>query len=330
MRCGQSGQDVTTGQGSSGYGWRMPSRARALLAGWLLILAVVQVCALVALWWIFVRTPHGQLLDTIAWSGRMIGQSRIQVLVGVVLDAVTVASVLAATCAVGFIALARRRVLLAVVATLLVVGANITTQLLKHEVIHRPDLGIPSGDRLNSLPSGHTTVAASVAVATVLVLPPRFRGLAAVAGAAYAGLTGIATLAAGWHRPSDAVAALLVVGAWSAAAGVVLVLAQRRDAVSSAADAHPYAATLLILAGVGLLVVAMLALGLTGFSTLDPVALSRRRLFAAYAGGAAGIGGTACVVMALVLATVHRVVPGHEGHRPPGTPRRIPVHTGPR
>ncbi|HZC26553.1 MAG TPA: phosphatase PAP2 family protein [Actinopolymorphaceae bacterium] len=308
----------------------MPSRARALLAGWLLIVAVAQLCALAGIWWIFVRTPHGQLLDTIAWSGRTIGQSRVQVVVGVTLDAVTVASVIAATCVVGFIALARRRIVLAVVATLFVAGANLTTQVLKHVIIHRPDFGVPSGDQLNSLPSGHTTVAASVAVAAVLVLPPRLRGLAALLGAAFAALTGIATLAAGWHRPSDPVAALLVVGAWAAGAGLILVLAQRPTAFSDPADAHPYAAMLLVLAGIGLLGVAMLALGLTGLEHADPGTLSRRRLFAAYAGGAAGIGGTASVVMALVLATVHRVVPGHEGRQPPGTPRQIPVQTGPR
>jgi hypothetical protein len=253
----------------------------------------------------------------------------VQVLVGVTLDAVSVMSVIAATCVVGFIALARRRVFLAVVAVLFVAGANLTTQVLKHVVIHRPDFGLPSGDRFNSLPSGHTTVAASVAVAVVLVLPPRTRGVAAVLGTGYTALTGIATLAAGWHRPSDVVAAILVVGAWAAGAGLVLVLAQRRTAFSDPADAHPYAAGLLVLAGVALLVIAMLALALTDVGRSDPGVLGRRRLFAAYAGGSAGIAGTACVVMALMLATVHRVVPGHEGRRPPGTPRRIPVQTGP-
>jgi hypothetical protein len=42
---------------------------------------------------------------------------------------------------------------------------------------------------------------------------------------------------------------------------------------------------------------------------IPPDELSRRRLFAAYAGGMAGIAGTACLMMAVVTATIHVVVP---------------------
>ncbi|WP_051114082.1 phosphatase PAP2 family protein [Actinopolymorpha alba] len=309
----------------------MPSRTRGLTAVWLLVLALAQVGALAAVWWIFVRTAHGQVLDGIALEGNAIGRSHVHVLVTRVLDAITVLSLAVATAVIGFIALARRRIVLAVVATLLVAGANVTTQILKFDVIHRPDLGIPGARiEVNSLPSGHTTVAASVAVALVLVLPPRLRGLAAMLGAGYAGLTGIATLAAGWHRPSDSLAALLVVGAWAAGAGVILVLTQRRNAASTSADAHPYAVTLLALIGVGLLVIAVVGLGLADPPQLVLTGVSRRRLFAAYAGGAAGIAGTACLVMTVFLATVHRVVPRWGGPPRPNSPIRIPVTTGPR
>jgi hypothetical protein len=43
--------------------------------------------------------------------------------------------------------------------------------------------------------------------------------------------------------------------------------------------------------------------------TPDPEQLSRQRLFGAYAGSAAGIAGTASLLMGLMLATVHRAVP---------------------
>ncbi len=169
----------------------------------------------------------------------------------------------------------------------------------------------------NSMPSGHMTVAASVVVATVLVLPPRLRGTVALLGAAYAALTGIATLSAGWHRPSDAVAAVLVVGAWGAAAGFLLVLAGAPDEAGDARDAHPYAVAALALIGVGLLLAGGAALGLTdqGRATA-PVDLGRARLATAYAGSASGVAGATCLVVALVLATVHRVVP----RRSLGTP----------
>ena len=95
--------------------------------------------------------------------------------------------------------------------------------------LDRPYLGVDPQriEAGNSLPSGHTTVAASVAVALVFVLPPRARGFAAVVGAGYTALVGVATMSAGWHRPSDSVAALLVVGGWAAAAGLALMIAAR-------------------------------------------------------------------------------------------------------
>ena len=46
--------------------------------------------------------------------------------------------------------------------------------------------------------------------------PRRWRPVVAVAGAAYTGATGVSTLVGQWHRPSDVVAAILVVLAWSA------------------------------------------------------------------------------------------------------------------
>lgn len=287
----------------------------------MLALLVGHVGALVVVWWIFVRTARGQFLDTIALAGNTIGRDRIADVVTQVLDAVSALSLLAATALIGFIALARRRVVLAAVAVLLIVGSNVTTQFLKYVAIHRPDLGVENANiSVNSLPSGHTTVAASVAVALALVVPPRLRGLVAVLGAGYAALTGVATLSAGWHRPSDAVAAMIVVGGWAAGAGLLLALTRRDD--PSPRDAHPYVVVLLAGAGLALLAVAAMALWVSDQSFPAPVSeLGRRRLFAAYAGGAVGIAGTAAVMMALVLTTVHEVVPG-KGLRPRRPPRQ--------
>ena len=166
----------------------------------------------------------------------------------------------------------------------------------------------------NSLPSGHTTVAASVAVALVLVLPPKARAFAAVVGAAYAAVAGVATLSAGWHRPSDAVAAFLVVGVWAALAGLLLLITQRERAQVASADAHRGVVLLLGIGGLLAIVACALALSwLVGLRGIAPPELSRRPLFVGYAGSAAGIAGTMGVVMALVLAAVHRIVPRHKG-----------------
>jgi membrane-associated phospholipid phosphatase len=282
-----------------------------MLAMWLLLLAAVQVLALVLVWRFFVRTEHGQLLDFIALSGNSIGQNRLDGLVNNVLNAMSVVALAVATAVIGFIALARGRILLAVLATLLVVGANLTTQGLKY-VITRPDLGVDAERAAagNSMPSGHVALAASVAIAFVMVLPPRLRGAGGLIGVAYAALAGVATMSAGWHRPSDAVAALLIVGAWAAGAGFLLVVTQREDSMVEREEAHRFSVLLLFLGGAALLAVSAVALRLTDqVLSTPPDQLSRNRLLAAYGGSAAGIAGTASLVMALVLVTMHRVVP---------------------
>jgi membrane-associated phospholipid phosphatase len=281
------------------------------LALWLLLAAALEAAAAVAVWRFFVHSEHGQLLDFVAITGNSIGRARVETLVHNTLNGISVVSVAGATIAIGFIALARRRVALAVGAVLLIAGANATTQLLKL-LIYRPDLGVdPERSAAgNSLPSGHTTIAASVAIALVLVVPAKARGPAALLGALFASLAGVATLSAGWHRPSDAVAALLVVGVWSAAAALFIVVAQRRHGGVSYGPSSLYTTVFLALIGVGLLLGAAVCMQLTDEVINRAVDdLSRRRLFVAYAGGALGISGTAALTISAVLGTVHRVVP---------------------
>jgi membrane-associated phospholipid phosphatase len=278
---------------------------------WFLVLAAAEVAGLVAVGRFFVRSEHGQLLDTVALSGNWIGQARIDGVVDTILNTVSVVSLLAATAVIGFIALIRRRVAVAFGAILLIVGSNMTTQVLKR-LLERPELGVDMERAAagNSLPSGHTTIAAAVAIALLLVLPARLRGVGAVLGAAAAAAVGIATLSAGWHRPSDVVAALLVVGVWACVAGLFILLAQRRHGDVEYGPANRFAALTLALVGLGLLAGAALALGLTNQRLSTPVdELSRNRLLTAYGGGALGIAGVTSLVVASVLATAHRVVP---------------------
>lgn len=281
------------------------------LAAWLLLVAVASAAGFVEVWRFFVESLHGQQLDYVAITGNSIGRTRIEGIVSNTLNGISVLSLTVATGVIGFIALARRRVALAVGAVLLIGGANLTTQVLK-ALIYRPDLGVDP-DRVaagNSLPSGHTTIAASVAAAFVLVLPPKARPAGALVAAAFAALAGVATLSAGWHRPSDAVAALLIVGAWAAVAALFIVVAQRRHGGVDYGEPSTYMTIFLAVISLGLLAGAAAAMYITNEVLAEAVDdLSRGRLFAAYAGGALGIAGTAGLVVASVLATAHRVVP---------------------
>jgi membrane-associated phospholipid phosphatase len=189
-------------------------RPRALAAGTLALLTFVAVTA-VALW-----TAGGQDLDQTAMTtveaGRDTRLAVLSVLGYVSIGAVAVTAVVA----VG-LALLRGEVRLAVAAVAVIGGANVTTQLLKASVLERTEFA--SGlFAHNSLPSGHTTVVAATLGALCLVSPTWLRPLVLAAGSFAVTLTGASTVVAGWHRPADVVAAVVVSLVWTAAAALVV------------------------------------------------------------------------------------------------------------
>lgn len=190
--------------------------------------AVVGFLAVWLTWRIFVTTAEGQRVDQAAMDGAQFGRTRLWQIAEPILEIVSIPALGIVLVATMTVAVLRRRWMLALQIAVLVVGANLSTQLLKYYVLHRPDLDV-TYVLANSLPSGHTTAAASVAVAAVLVAPPRARPVATVLGGAYAGLTGVSTLVGQWHRPSDVVAALFVVLAWCGVATAMSALGRRAE-----------------------------------------------------------------------------------------------------
>ncbi len=256
-------------------------------------LGLTCLAALVALDWFAVHTVRGRVLDGRSLRGAQLTGSRSTRAVEQVLDVVSVSSILAAVGVVLGVALVRRRRTLGVAAVVLLAGANITTQLLKHIVLSRPSLGLiePAAATANSLPSGHVTVVFSVAVALVLVLPAALRVPAATAGVLLTLATSIATMTAGWHRASDAIAACLVVGLWTAA---VLPAIQTRDGASARPAAGGGTRSLAALLACGALLAGALLIA-------APTSRNTAVLLAAYAAGGLLTGSTAAAVMAAVL-----------------------------
>jgi len=76
---------------------------------------------------------------------------------------------------------------------------------------------------LTSFPSGHATVAMSLALALVLVVPARLRLPVGAVGLAYAIVVGGAAVTSAWHRASDVLGADLVALAWAAGVSAWLV-----------------------------------------------------------------------------------------------------------
>ena len=188
-----------------------PVSRRAL--AWAPILALAcSVAVLVAAYWLFVRTEDGQRVDEAARL-RVGAPDGTRHVIALVLGDVSIGSAALALLVCVVIALLRGQRLVAASAVVLVAGANVTTQLLKHDVFSRPDFGHLN---INSFPSGHTTVVTSVVLALLLVVPAFARGLAAFAGAAAITLTGVGTIVAAWHRPSDVIAAIAICLGWGA------------------------------------------------------------------------------------------------------------------
>jgi membrane-associated phospholipid phosphatase len=147
-------------------------------------------------------------------------------------DLASLLLLLAVACAIGLRHGRRREVLAAIV---VVAGANLTTQLLKTTLEHARHKAFEHGIELpwpNSFPSGHTTAAASIAVALLLVTPAAHRFAAAVVGVALTAAVGFAVVILGWHYPSDVLGGLLVVGAWGFAALAWLRIRGGRDRVA--------------------------------------------------------------------------------------------------
>ncbi|MBV9804370.1 MAG: phosphatase PAP2 family protein [Solirubrobacterales bacterium] len=124
----------------------------------------------------------------------------------------------------------RPRVVLAVAAIAL--GANASTELLKH-LLATPRAGSEFFGGVSpmaqaSWPSGHSTAAMSLALASVLAVPARLRPAAAALGATLAIAVGYSVVAAGLHYPSDVLGGFLMAATWTLMTVAALMAAERR------------------------------------------------------------------------------------------------------
>lgn len=184
-----------------------PSRSPVAALLWL------AAASAAAVWLVYrtaVETARGRRLDDAA-EGTLAEGSRAFDETNDLLDTISTSSLALLGAGIMAIAILRGRYRLAIGAGVLVLGANLTTQYLK-AALDRPGA---FGPEPGSYPSGHVTVAMSLALALVLVVPPALRAAAALVGGAYAIGVGVAVIALDWHRPSDVVGAYLVTVAWT-------------------------------------------------------------------------------------------------------------------
>ena len=186
-----------------------------------LVLGVLGTVLTAASWVLLVDRSSGRRLD----HGVMLAvedafsSARSEILG--LLHLVSVATVGLALLAVVGIGLSRRRPGSAAAAVVLVLTSQVVTQGLK-AVLPREGVGE------NSLPSGHVTVIGALVVATLLVLPAGLRAVAGAVGLVVIAGASVSVIAAGWHRPSDVLAAYGVI---AAVGGALLVVDGVRRAV---------------------------------------------------------------------------------------------------
>ncbi|AXK46036.1 phosphatase PAP2 family protein [Brachybacterium saurashtrense] len=179
-----------------------------------LLAAAACTAALVGLARAAVGTASGQRLDQLILSGAGAHQGPVSRYAELAVETVSVPVVAVLLGLAVLLVLLRRRADLLLPLGVLVLGANLTTQVIKHLLVTREALAPNIDITPNSFPSGHTTLAATAMIALVLA-GGRARVMLAPLGALWTLAAGIGTLVVGWHRPSDVVGAIVVAAAWT-------------------------------------------------------------------------------------------------------------------
>lgn len=184
-------------------------RMRRRRVGGVAALALV----IVSLGYFAVYTSVGQTIDTLVMNS-MEQHFPLTYRSGVLLaDLVSTRALLIVAVIILAAIIFRHRFALFLRVTIVLVGANALTQILKM-LLTRPDLGV--GYALpNSFPSGHVTLVAAVGLILIGVVPIRWRALTGVVAWITTAGTALTVMALGWHRLSDVLAALFISGGFA-------------------------------------------------------------------------------------------------------------------
>lgn len=188
------------------------------LADWnirrrLLLGALVCAVLLIAGYFVLVSTSWGHQLDDDAFFGRTALSRKVVNLDSHILDAVTRAELLLAAIVLLVIAAVRRCTFVGIIAVAgfgcAVLGAEILKHNLPWHALVPDDAMLNRRFQIDTYPSGHATAGTSFALSLLLVSSSRWRPWLAVAAGCLSATFATGVLFAGWHRPSDALGALV-------------------------------------------------------------------------------------------------------------------------
>lgn len=232
------------------------------------ITTLVSAVVLGVLWFVFVRLHAARQFENLVWESRHVLGRRVRVTQNRSLNLVTHTSLAVGMLAIVAVGLVRRRPALGAAVFVAVGGASVTTQVLKRIVINRPPtLGELARISANSFPSGHATICTALGLAAIVMTPHRWRRVTTVVAAAWTAYQCVGVVAAGWHRPSDALAGYAVALAWMSAA--VWVLARSGRAVPDSEEALQVGTVQRLMVGLASVsVVALLVVAQLGGDTI--------------------------------------------------------------
>ena len=252
------------GLGRRGLGRRRALAGRPVGGAWLRFAAaaIASVAAFWAVYAAFVLTEPGQRSENLGLLGAVLrSEADRQASLGR-LSLISLVSFGLAVVLVFLVATMRRRARLGILAAGVMVTSIVAAEILK-EVLPRPALvDGPAWILRNDFPSGHSTIAAGIGVAMLLVSPDRLRWFALPAAVLIAGFIGQATQVAGWHRLSGSIGGVLLVVAVALAGLVVL---DRAGLVAPSAHGRVSARLRGLLVGLGAVLILLGAIVLAIF-----------------------------------------------------------------
>ena len=187
-----SPQDVNKGLAQADPLTRHPRVSSIVLC---VVFGLLMLAASAGVWWLGVRTMDGQSYEDIVWSkfdAALPGWLAPVVHVFAISAVVITVSVIMG--AIAFAVLIVRKRWLSIAQLAVFGGLCFAAAELLKPLLPRPYLINLESNTNNSAPSGHVILAA------------------AVIGWAYTVLVGLSVIAAQWHRPTDVIMALLIVG----------------------------------------------------------------------------------------------------------------------
>ena len=223
----------------------LAGRPRASSRVLCVLFALLLAAAAAGVYWLGVRTEAGQSFDDMvemSFSDVVPGWMSSTLGLGTHVTVVAGSALLAAAAAV--VAAARRRWWL--LGQLAVFAALIGALSFLKYVLPRPFIINTQVDAGNSAPSGHTLLAVAAALALICAVPRAWRWCAALLGLLWSAFVGLGVVNGRWHRPTDAVMAILLAGA-----AMMLALAFTRASGMDATGTRRSSAGVQIAASVG-------------------------------------------------------------------------------